>query len=54
VTVSTRSVRCSPRAAARSSRNPTTSGRQHVDRLPQHRGLGLDARPTPQPTTRCR
>ena len=47
VTVSTRSVAVTPSLSLPVSRKPITSGKQHGDRLAEHRGLGLDAADAP-------
>ena len=47
VTVSTRSVAVHAFAQRARQSTPTTSGRQEVDRLAQHAGLGLDAAHAP-------
>ena len=47
VTVSTRSVAVAPSGSWPCSLKPTTCGREHVDRLAEHAGLGLDAADAP-------
>ncbi len=47
MTVRTRSVAVAPSGSAPVSRNPTTCGHEHRDRLAEHRGLGLDPADAP-------